>query len=149
MIEALSYFKEHSNSDDFYAYLKPRLKRLEGGNYTDGEKAVKDFRACLNTGRKISIVWKNYGIPPFYRSAVLGGWDGIRVYQNPKKLMNSIERAGHWFHEVTHACKFSHNGNDIERYPIIRSSFSYQSGYLFEDYLTETRRSQNKLAKGE
>lgn len=151
MIEAAQYYKEHGNSDLFFSYAKARLKKLQGGNYTDAEKAIKDFRECLNKRKPIPVKWKDYGVWPLFKSAAIGGWSGVNMYQNPRKTLNSVERSGHWYHETTHVCDFTHevNGkiqNDISQYPVIRESFPYQMGYLFEDYLVEVRRSEVKLA---
>jgi hypothetical protein len=137
MVEAARYFAQYANSEAFYEYVKETVpEKLEGGNYTDRDTAIKDYRECLNTHGAIDIVWKKYAI--IYRKTVIGGWDGKSIKQNSYFNLTPIERAGHWYHEITHACKFTHVSNNITRYPIIRKSWPYQGGYAFEDFLSKT-----------
>lgn len=138
--EALSIFQEHAQSEEFYTYVRENVKKLQGGNETDVEKAITKTRECFSSLGPIQVRWQKYGIPPFYKSAAIGGWDGVQVNQNPKKVLTSVERAGHWYHELTHACKFTHVSNNIKTHPIIRQSWPYQAGYAFEDYVTFKRR---------
>lgn len=146
--EALALFHEHSQSEEFYSYVRKTVKTLAGGNETDVERAIQKTRECFNRLGPIQIKWRNYGVWPVYKSAAIGGWSYAEqvIYQNPRKLLNSIERAGHWYHELTHACKFSHISNNINTHPIIRKSWPYQSGYAFEDYVIEKRRAKVELA---
>jgi hypothetical protein len=116
------------------------VKELKGGNETSVEKAITKTRECFNKLGPVQIVWHKYGIAPFYKSAAIGGWDGEAINQNPKKILTSVERAGHWYHELTHACGLSHVSNNISTHPIIRQSWPYQAGYKFEDYVTFKRR---------
>lgn len=144
--EALAIFNEFAQSDDFYVYVRAKVKTLSGGNETNVERAITKTRECFSNLGKIDVRWRKYGIPPFYKSRAIGGWDNVQINQNPKMVLTSIERAGHWYHELTHACGFSHIDNDIVRSPIIRNSWPYQAGYKFEDYVTERRRSGVQLA---
>ncbi len=152
MQDAAKYFKEYANSDEFYEYVKRNVPaKLAGGNYTDRDKAIADMRKCLATRKPIPIRWATYGVWPTYSSAAIGGWDGISINQNAKKSLTSLERAGHWYHEITHVCNFTHEVNGVSRnsinsYPIILKSWPYNGGYAFEDFLIEKRRASMKLA---
>lgn len=131
MLSAVSMIAEYGNSDEFYEYVRLNVKTLAGGNETDINVAIAKFRNCLDKGETISITWYSYR--PF--SNVIGGWSGYSIVQNPKMNMTSIERAGHWLHEISHYCNFSHVSNNISTHPIIKQSFSYQAGYKFESFL--------------
>ena len=135
MAKASELYKKYGNTQEFYNYLLANIKPLQGGNYTDVNEAIKDFRHCLSTRGNIPVVWHNYGVWPLYKSAAIGGWVGTAMWQNPKKDLDAIERAGHWYHETSHACGFSHVSNDISKMPIIKLSWPYQAGYLFISFL--------------
>lgn len=140
MREALKLVNQFANSDDFYQYLNRKMIRLSGGNETNIELSIKKFRNCLHNSSPISVYWKDYS--KVDQNQVIGGWNGYRMNQNKFHRLNPIERAGHWIHEISHACGFTHEVhgqlvNDIEKYPIIRNSFPYQVGYAFEDFLSE------------
>jgi hypothetical protein len=142
MQEARELVREHANTDGFYGYVRSKVKHLAGGDETNVEQAIARFRTCLNNLGEIPVVWGTY--MPFSRA--IGGWDGTHIRQNARLSMTSVERAGHWVHELTHACDFNHLSNDIVKYPIIKESWPYQAGYAFEDYLTEKRRTEIQLA---
>lgn len=138
MQKALQLFTEYANSDEFYTYVRNKVPReLKGGNETDRDMAILKTRVCLSKLGPVNVTWKNYGVWPLYKSAAIGGWDGIGINQNPRITLTHIERAGHWYHELLHACKFTHVSNNIKLYPIIRNSWPYQGGYAFEDFLEE------------
>lgn len=140
MIEATKFYAQYANSDEFYVYARAHAKPLQGGNETSLDNAIKKTRECLNASKEVTIMWGRYS--PW--SAAIGGWDGVGILQNSRVTMNSIERAGHWYHEITHLCGFSHIDNNISKFPIIRESWPYQGGYMFEDFLTSKQ--QSKLA---
>lgn len=142
MIEAVKIFAENAQEDEFYDYVRKNVKALAGGNETNVEVAITKMRDCLDVLESVTIKWGNY-VP---WSKAIGGWDGTYVNQNARLAMNSVERAGHWYHEITHACKFTHVANNISKYPIIRQSWPYQGGYAFEDFITDKRRSAVQLA---
>ena len=146
MHEALELFKQHAQSDDFYVYVRKTVKKLDGGNETDVERAITKTRECFDKLGNVDVRFRNYGVWPLYKSAAIGGWDGYQINQNPKKSLTSIERAGYWYHELTHACGYNHVSNNITTHPIIRQSWPYQAGYAFEDYVTEKRRTNVQLA---
>jgi hypothetical protein len=143
--EALALFNENAQSDEFYMYVRKSVKSLQGGNETDVDRAITKTRECFDKLGKVDVRWQLYGLWPLYKSDAIGGWDGFQINQNPKKALTSVERAGHWYHELTHACKFTHEvdgkvENNIVWHPIIRQSWPYQAGYKFEDYVTEKRK---------
>jgi hypothetical protein len=136
--EAARVFQEYGNSDEFYRYLRKNVDDLEGGNETNIDAAIMKFRKCLNERAEIRIEFVNYS--PEYRGRVIGGWRNDHLAQNKFKELDVIERAGHWIHEISHACGFTHVDNDIMIYPIIRRSFPYQVGYKFESFLNTRRK---------
>jgi hypothetical protein len=132
MIKANEYFKQYSNSDEFFEMLESLWPdKLNGGNYSSLKQAIKDHRSCLDKGGNIDIYWYNYG----RWSNALGGFDGEGIAQNSRIDMYDYERAAHWQHEVSHYCGFSHISNNIRTYPIIEESYPYVVGYAFEKFL--------------
>lgn len=144
-LEALKLFNAYAQDEELYAYIKQTVKAMDGGNETDVNRAIEKTRDCFTTLPSVPVVWRRYGLPPFYMSSAIGGWDGVKINQNPKKILDKVERAGHWFHELTHACGFTHISNNIKTHPIIRESWPYQAGYAFEDFVT-TKLEKVKLA---
>jgi hypothetical protein len=133
MKEVVLVFQAYANTDEFYTFARPKLTTLAGGNSENPDQAIKEFRHCLNTRKSVRIKWGEYSGE--YRTRVYGGWTGNYLSQNPHVSLNPIKLAGHWMHEITHACGFTHVDNDILKFPIIKESFPYQIGDLFEDYL--------------
>lgn len=141
-IEAARIFADHINSDQFYTYLRSYVKKpLAGGNETDLEAAIAKYRKCLNESAEITVEWGWYR----WGSPAIGGWNGYAIKQNPRYGLTTVERAGHWVHEIAHKCGSNHGisikgkiveQNNLESYPIMRESWPYQVGYAFEDYVT-------------
>lgn len=120
----------HLNSDEFWDYFRSKVKTLSGGNASNVELSVHNFRIWLSSTPSVSIVWGRYA----FWSKALGGWNGSVVLQNSRKVMTAAERASHWSHEVTHAAGFSHNGNYQNSTTL--ASFPYQVGDRMQEYLS-------------
>jgi hypothetical protein len=141
MREAALLFTQYANDDDFYTYVRANVRSLEGGNETDVEAAIEGTRKCFDRADSVPVVWGTY-MPG---SNAIGGWHLGKIKQNSRIGMSAVERAGHWVHELTHKCGYSHIHNNITLYPIIRKSWPYQLGYKFEDYVT-MKQSQRMIA---
>ena len=121
----------YGNSDEFFIFARTKMP--------GHESSIAKYRHCLEGMPAVKVVWKNYD---HTGREILGAWhtgpDGNYMIQNPKKRwIHPIERAGNFMHEFTHACGFRHEFNDIKLHPEILTSFSYQIGYVFEDFLRE------------
>lgn len=135
MLLAAKIFGEYANSDEFYSFLKKTVSSLDGGNESDLDTAIRNYRRCLNVHAPIEIVLKRYSLKN--RSIVIGGWRKTYLAQNDFKKLDPVERASHWIHEISHACGFTHVENDIKAYPIIKQSWPYVVGRTFKEFLLE------------
>lgn len=141
MKEAAKFFAQWGNADEFYVYyFKGNVKLpLKASNTLDVEVAIKKYRECLDGLQPVEIYFKRYMWP--YSNSVVGGWSGGNyIRQNPNYDLDKYERAGHWYHEITHMCGITHeiNGqleNNPEAFPDLKLSFPYQVGYIFRDFV--------------
>lgn len=138
MKKASEYFAQFGNSQEFFDFFTAKSGPLAGGNVLDKSVAVEEFRKCMDGLGRVEVYFKSYSV--FYRRSVIGGWDGTAIRQNPAYSLTAEERAGHWLHELSHGCGFTHevNGrleNDPIAYPILNKSFPYQVGDQFIEFL--------------
>ena len=150
MKDAERWFETYANSEEFITYFRANVKTLQCGNILDVEKAITKYRDCFDKGKTIKIRWGSYG--PFSRA--IGGWDGVQVNQNSKMSLTNVERAGHWTHELSHYCGFTHEYkgklvNSIGDYPCITKAFPYQIGYKFEDFISAKNKQEKRLKNTE
>lgn len=127
---AINHIKTHGNSDEFYAFMAKKRKYF-AHSLCKVEECIKQFREQLDRGDQIDIVFYT----PFWKSNSIGGWDGSKIHQNTKFVLNDIERAGHLLHETSHKYGWTHVGNYATRNDN-ENSFSYAVGYDFEEFLT-------------
>lgn len=138
MIRGKELFNKYLTHEDLYLFVRSKVpSTLSGGNETSRDNALKRTIECFKNLPDIRVRFKNYGVWPLYKSNAIGGWDGVQINQNPRHPMTPEETAGHWAHELTHACNFTHIDNNINRFPIIRNSWPYQFGYAVEDFISE------------
>lgn len=127
--EALAHIKNHANTDEFYAYMLKKRTYFKHSPHSVAE-TIKLWREQLNKGDIIEV----HFYTPWWKSRVVGGWDGSKINDNTKFVLNAIERAGHLLHETSHKYGHIHQGNYMNRYDNI-NSFPYAVGIDFEEYL--------------
>ena len=129
--KAIEHIKNHANTDAFYAYMKSKRKYFAHAK-CKVDDCIKQFREQLDQADIINVVYYT----PFWKSAVIGGWDGSKINDNTKFLLTDTERAGHILHETAHKYGWIHIGNYTYKNDNI-NSFPYAVGDDFEAYLKE------------
>ena len=120
---------QYGNNDEFYSYAKSHMHKLSAGNAENVDLAIREFRSCLEKMKPVPIVWEDR------EGHVIGAWKNQKMVQNKRLELDPIQRSGHWLHELSHGCGFTHDENDLKFHPEIKNSFPYQIGDQFESYL--------------
>lgn len=123
-----------ANTNEFEKFVlsKNRVK-FSHTNVPVGE-AIKLFRSQLTECRSIAVYFYSE------KNTFYGGWSASknRMSQNAYYKMDSIKRAGHLLHEVSHVYNWKHQGNNVNKNNN-KNSFPYAIGNDFREFLTKRK----------
>jgi hypothetical protein len=127
---AASIVMRHYRDEQFLS----RLKNVTNFNYTtDSSRVVAQRLSTIMDHLEIKI--KPYkSINPFSRA--IGYAEGNTIFVNTRKLhLSHIDRIENIYHEATHLCNYSHDGNRVTQFNL--RTVPYLSASIFARYIQE------------
>jgi hypothetical protein len=128
--KAASIVMKHFKDEQFIS----RLRNVSNYNYTeDLSHIVAERLPTIMSYLEIKIVpYKSFN--PF--SKAIGYAEGNTIFVNTRKLhLSYIDRIENIYHEATHLCGYSHDGNRVTQFNL--RTVPYLSASIFARYIQE------------
>jgi hypothetical protein len=128
--KAVSIVMKHYKDNEFLS----RLRNVSKFNYTsDSSEIVAHRLSSVMDHLEIKVVpYKT--INPF--SKVIGHAKGNTIYVNTRKLyLPYIDRVENIYHEATHLCGYSHDGNRVTQFNL--KTVPFLSAAIFSKFIQE------------
>jgi len=127
--KASAIVMKHYKDDDFLE----KLIEVDSFNHTHQSPIMVSFQLG-NMPRSMTFTIKEYkSLNPFSK-AIGYAKDGI-IYFNSRKSGTILDRVETIYHEITHLCGYSHNGNRVNSYNLL--SVPYLASNIFKNYVKD------------